>query len=223
MLIINLDQISGMNPTYKKTSFLSSRPVAFLIAFFSVFIVTLGVLSSFGIIPVPRAQDLSGPLSEDSASSSSTVVHIAEYPVKIHAPDIGLNQIITTPKNTDAKVLDEALLKSAVHYPGSGLLGEEGNVLLFGHSSYLPTVFNPAYKAFNGIQNLKTGQTLTISSGTTSYTYRVTSVRFAKATDDDVIDLSKVGKKLTLVTCNSFKTKSDRFVVEAEFVESRPL
>lgn len=203
-------------------------PVAFLLAFISVFVVTLGVLSAFGIIPVPRAQDIASPLSEEtstSPSSTATVVHLAEYPVKIHAPDIGLNQIITTPKNTDAKVLDEALLKSAVHYPGSGLLGEEGNVLLFGHSSYLPTVFNPAYKAFNGIQNLKTGQMLMISSGTTVYTYRVTSVRFAKATGSEeyVIDLSKVGKKLTLVTCNSFKTKSDRFVVEAEFVSSRAL
>lgn len=213
-----------MKATHLKTSIFLSRPVAFLIAFISVFVVTLGILSAFGIIPVPRAQDIAASLSEESpASASSTVVHLAEYPVKIHAPDIGLNQVITTPKSTDAKVLDDAVLKTAVHYPGSGLLGEEGNVLLFGHSSYLPTVLNPAYKAFNGIQNLKTGQKIMISSGTAIYTYRVTSVRFAKATDDDVIDLSKVGKKLTLVTCNSFKTKSDRFVVEAEFVESRPL
>lgn len=212
-----------MKVTHKITSFLSSRAVAFFVAFISIFVVTLGILSSFGIIPVPRAQDLAEPLSEMTGTSSSTVVHVAEYPVKIYASDIGLNQVITTPKNTEAKVLDEALLKGAVHYPGSGLLGEEGNVLLFGHSSYLPTVFNPAYKAFNGIQNLKTGQVLMISSGTTIYTYRVTSVRFAKATEEETIDLSKVGRKLTLVTCNSFKTKSDRFVVEAEFVSSRPL
>lgn len=202
----------------QSSSFTAKSLGAFFVAFIGVFVVTLGVLASLGIIPVPRAQDI-----VTSEETSSTIVHIAEYPVKIASSDIGLTQTISSPRTADEKTLDEALLKGAVHYPGSGLLGEEGNVLLFGHSSYLLTVFNSAYKTFNGIQNLKTGQMLIVSSGTTAYTYRVTSVRFAKATEDETIDLSKVGRKLTLVTCNSFKTKSDRFVIEAEFVSSRTL
>jgi sortase (surface protein transpeptidase) len=47
-------------------------------------------------------------------------------------------------------------------------------------------------------------------------------VQFAKA-ENFVIDLSGTGRKLTLVTCNSFATKSDRFVIEAEFVTSYPI
>ncbi len=194
----------------------------FAAAFVGVFLVSLGILASLGIIPVPRAADIVDTIT-GTDQTSGIIAAVSEHPVKIAAADINLNQIVYNPQSADEKTLDDALLKGAVHYPGSGLLGEDGNVLLFGHSSYLPTVFNQAYKTFNGIQNLKTGQIITVSSSGTAYDYRVTSVRFTKATDDNVIDLSKVGKKLTLVTCDSFKTKSDRFVVEAEFVGSRSL
>lgn len=197
-----------------------TRGIAFAIAFLLTFVVTLGILSALGAIPVPRAQDLaptSGAVPEGAAATSP------EYPVKIQAPSIGLNQVISSPTSADSATLDQALLRGAVHYPGSGLLNENGNVLLFGHSSYLLAVYNQSYKAFNDIQKLKVGEIITVSSGSSAYDYRVTSVKFAKATDDNVIDLSKSGKKLTLVTCDSFKTKSDRFVVEAEFVAKRSL
>lgn len=209
-----------MESSQKTGSMFSKRTGALFTVFLLVFVVTLGVLSALGIIPTPRAQDIAGALSSET---SDTVAVVAEYPVKIAAPDIKLNQVVYSPNTADEQTLDAALLKGAVHYPGSALLGEEGNVLLFGHSSYLPTVFNQAYKTFNGIQNLKTGQIVTVSSGTYAYDYRVTSVRFAKATDENVIDLSKKSRKLTLVTCDSFKTKSDRFVVEAEYTGKRPL
>ena len=95
-------------------------------------------------------------------------------------------------------------------------LGEEGTVLIFGHSSYLPIVRNQNYKAFNGIQKLKVGETVSVYSATAEYRYTVTGVRLANATED-VIELPSTGKFLTLVTCDSFGTKSDRFVVTAQF------
>jgi LPXTG-site transpeptidase (sortase) family protein len=77
-------------------------------------------------------------------------------------------------------------------------------------------VHNQAYKTFNGIQKLKNGATVSVYSGTTEYRYKVTGVRLANATED-VVELPTNGKFLTLVTCDSFGTKSDRFVVTAEF------
>jgi LPXTG-site transpeptidase (sortase) family protein len=92
-------------------------------------------------------------------------------------------------------------------------------VVLFGHSSYLPIVGNQAYKTFNSIQKLVTGDVVIVSSSGTAYTYRVTSVS-KESTVDAVIPLVVTGRVLTLSTCNSFASKSDRFVVVAEFVES---
>ena len=202
---------------------IKERNVPFLFAFIFVFITTLIILSALGAVPVPRlAQigDLGGSVT--GINEGSVTETLAEDPVRVVATSIRLDEDVSNPESSDIDVLDKALLKSTVRYPGSGHLNEEGNVLLFGHSSYLRTTLNPAYTQFNGIQNLKTGEIVTVYSKTSAYDYRVTSVKFAKA-DDFVIDLTKVGKRLTLVTCNSFATKSDRFVVEAEFVARRSL
>ena len=126
------------------------------------------------------------------------------------------------PSSTKVAALDEALLKGAVRYPTSAKLGQTGTVLLFGHSSYLPVIYNQAYKAFKGIQNLKKGDVVSVYSGTHEYRYAVESVSIANA-NEDVIELRKDGKYLTLVTCDTFAKKSDRFVVTAKFVGAYPL
>src|SRR3989338_4721454 len=144
-----------------------------------------------------------------------------EEPVRIVAETIGLDVKVQNPGSRDTSLLDRALEKGAVYYPGSALLGERGNTLLFGHSSYLSVVVKSAYRTFNGIQKLQQGKIVSVFSEEKEYRYRVTSVRFAKS-EEAVIDLG-VGKPiLTLVTCDSFRTKSDRFVVEAELVGSYP-
>jgi len=144
---------------------------------------------------------------------------VTEEPVKVEIPSLKLSVTIANPTTTDVKALDALLLKGAVRYPTSAKLGENGNVVLFGHSSYLPIVGNQAYKAFNGIQKLKQGDTVTVYSSGTAYTYAVRTMRKESA-NDAVIQLSVTGRVLTLATCDSFGAKSDRFVVTADFVES---
>ncbi|MCR4263489.1 MAG: sortase, partial [Candidatus Roizmanbacteria bacterium] len=105
----------------------------------------------------------------------------------------------------------------------SAKLGEVGNVVLFGHSSYLPVVLNQSYKVFNGIQKLVDGDIITVYSSSTIYTYRVRGA-VTKSTNDANIPLDVPGRVLTLVTSDSFDTKIyHRFIITADFVESRPL
>lgn len=187
--------------------------------FFAVFFVSFGMLATIGAVPELSVQsDVVGEVAGESVTQT-----LAEEPVRVVASSIKLDNNVGNPASSDIHVLDAALMKSAVHYPGSAMLNEDGNVLLFGHSSYLRTTLNPAYKEFNDIQKLKTGEIVTVYSATTAYEYRVTSVKYVKV-DNGVIDLSKNGtRRLTLVTCNSFADKGDRFVVEAEFVQSYSL
>ena len=159
------------------------------------------------------------PLAVEVVSQpvSGSQTGVAEAPVRVTAETIGLDVKIENPTSTDVKVLDDSLLRGAVRYPTSGMLGVDGTVLLFGHSSYLPVVYNQAYKAFNKIQNLKTGETISVFSAHKEYRYKVVGVRLADATED-VIELPSDGKYLTLVTCDSFGRKTSRFVVTADFV-----
>lgn len=186
--------------------------VLFALTFVALFALTYAFMAAVDALPEPVSGDAS--LVELPAPTLS--VQAAEFPVRVTAKAIGLDETVANPESTEVAVLDEALLKGAVRYPTSAQLGVDGTVLLFGHSSYLPIVRNQNYKAFNGIQKLKEGDAVSVYSATAEYRYTVTGVRLANASED-VVELPSNGKYLTLITCDSFGTKSDRFVVTAEF------
>jgi LPXTG-site transpeptidase (sortase) family protein len=146
-----------------------------------------------------------------------------ENPVKIEIPKTKLVAPIANPTTTNVNALDTLLLKGAVRYPSSGLLGQNGNVIIFGHSAeYYPIVNNPWYKTFDGIEKLVVGDTIIVYSSDRAYTYSVESVLKEDASADS-IPLQVTGQKLTLSTCDTFGKKSDRYVVTATLVESHPL
>lgn len=187
---------------------------AFALAFLAIFVLTFFFLTSVGATPDPisTAQNVAAQHGTETAP-----VGVAEAPVRVVADAIRLGTTVSNPTSTDVSILDQALLQGAVRYPTSAELGVNGTVLLFGHSSYLPIVHNQAYKTFDGIQDLKTGDIISVYSDSLEYRYSVVGVKKANATED-VIDLPQDGKHLTLVTCDSFSTKTSRFVVTADFV-----
>jgi len=198
-----------------------ARKWIFLGLFAFVFLGSIVILGRLDLLPSTKSDLVLGLPSVATATANTTTSIVPELPIKIVIPAIGLSATIANPTTTDAVILDRNLLKGAVRYPTSSRLGETGNVVLFGHSSYLPIVGNQAYKTFNGIQKLSVGDAITIFSSSAAYAYQVRSVAKESA-NDAVITLSVTGKVLTLATCNSFAEKTDRFVVVADFVESHP-
>jgi LPXTG-site transpeptidase (sortase) family protein len=143
--------------------------------------------------------------------------HKAEVPVRIRIDNIGLDTAVLTPSSADYDVLDRALLSGAVHYPGSGLLSENANMLLFGHSSYLPVVHNKAFKAFNELGKVKVGDSVTVFSESHKYTYIVDKVLLSDA-EDVLVRFESPKPMLTLATCNTFGAKEERWIVTAVLV-----
>lgn len=189
-------------------------------------LVSVIVLGNLDLLPNPPKPKPAVAAPVRVATSTSAVPQTptgkAELPVKIAIPAISLAVNVLNPVKTDIASLDNALLSGAVRYPGSAKLNEFGNVVVFGHSSYLPVVHNPAYKAFNEIQKLKEGDAVIVYSSAAAYTYKVRSVSKEDA-KSAAIPLAVTGKVLTLATCNSFGAASDRFVVVADLVESHPV
>ena len=184
----------------------------------------VGPLAAFTTAPAEPTAD-----TNTGAGTTGTAAHIngalnmnGELPTKVVISSIGLSVKVANPATTDVNSLDQYLLSGAARYPTSATLDQQGNVILFGHSSYLPVVINQAYKTFDGIQKLKAGDTITVYSSTHVFTYAVTNVQQQNATTDS-IPLTTTGHTLTLATCDSFGTKSDRFVVTATLVSSSPL
>lgn len=159
-------------------------------------------------------------IEEESPATEEAEVGVAPSRIRINAIDLDLP--ISNPKTRDLEALDVVLKDGPARYVDSALLGEKGNVLIFGHSSHLPVVHNQMYKAFNKIPDLKAGDSISIEGGGKEYLYSVTSVTKVDA-EEGIIDLSKSGKKLTIVTCDTLTGKSARFLLEAEFVGSYDL
>lgn len=174
-------------------------------------------------LPVAMVEEAVANTSEADISINDISVTAIEnnpasnVPIRIKIDRIGLDTAILTPSSADIAVLDRALLSGAVHYPGSGLLSENANMLLFGHSSYLPVVHNKAFKAFNELGKVKTGDIVTVFSESHKYTYVVDKVLLSDA-EDVLVHFDSPKPMLTLATCNTFGAKEERWIVTATLV-----
>lgn len=201
----------------------NTNQTVFVLYIIGSFLLLSTILISIDFVPELRVR-----ANEENATSSPEVVSTSTIttvptvlestvPTRITIERIGLDTPITAPSSTDIDVLDRALLSGAVHYPESGLPGKNANMLLFGHSSYLPVIHNKAYKAFNDLNKLEKGDVITIYSETHIYLYKIETVTLSEASDVRVQFESET-PTLTLSTCNSFGAKQERWIVTATFI-----
>lgn len=205
---------------------------AFVAAAALVFVSSLSAAHSVGFVPYyvdgtePRRVAVADlPELGPSAVEGTTAVEVTPeeagvLPERIVIPAIDLDLPVQNVESRDLAVLDEALKDGPVRHMDSALLGEKGNMLVFGHSSHLPVVKNQMYKAFNDIPELSAGDLVKISGGGREYHYRVVSLKQVETDDADaVIDLSRGGvARLTIVTCDTLTGKTSRFVLETELI-----
>lgn len=159
---------------------------------------------------------------KDENAERANIEEASKYtePTRIVIPSLEADVPVLNPLSRDNSVLDSALLKGAVRYPGSGDLSSKSTMLVFGHSSYLPVVHNKAFQSFNNIQKLVKGDKIVLIGDGLTNTYEVETVEKVNA-EDEFVDFSEKNGKLVLATCNSFGKKQERFVVTAFLVESK--
>lgn len=196
--------------------------------FFTALATSFAMLFAFNLVPTELKRNEGNKQGQATATTSNdsilagtwiTEVDKTAEPVQIIIPKIGVDSKISNPVSTEAEILDEALLKGAVHYPGSGSLKDISNVFIFGHSTNHEVVKNRAYQTFNRLNELNIGDKISVRSNEAEYIYTVKSVAKAQASES-LVTFSNTKRMLTLSTCDSFGEKSERFVVEAEFIKS---
>lgn len=199
----------------------------FLAATIVVFFLALSAADSVGFVPYyidgtePRPKVSVENLAQITEAEVALPAEEEEgvSPARIRIPAIDLDLPVLNPQTRDIAKLDEFLKDGPARYMDSALLGEKGNILIFGHSSHLPVVHNQMYKAFNRVPDLKEGDVIEVEGGGKVYTYRVLAVNGVNA-EEGIIDLSREGNRLTIVTCDTLTSKSARFVVDAELIGS---
>jgi LPXTG-site transpeptidase (sortase) family protein len=203
---------------------LTEHPVLVSILWGGFFIVLLGISLALGLVPKLDTEETPAVAVASTTVLQQTTATAQEdsSPVRIVIERIGVDTTIVNPDNRNIETLDAALLNGVVHYPGSGNLEDVSNLFLFGHSTGFRVVQNEAFKAFNGLKDVKENDLIRVQSKTKEYVYRVTKLSLVNA-DNALVDLSSTHKKLTLSTCNTFGEKQERYVVEADFIGSYTL
>jgi sortase A len=106
---------------------------------------------------------------------------------------------------------------SLVHYGGTGLPGQYGTAVIFGHSS-LPQFYSPKnYESiFSLLPTLKVGDEIFITYDGIGYRYVVYDMEVLDPTDLSVLEQQFDGSYMTLVTCVPPGTTWKRLDVKAK-------
>lgn len=205
--------------------------VSFLTTFFLVFLASYVLLVAIDFVPEPKAMEIEQTLpqteSDDFIEQSAFDLPVGDVtepvlPTAIYIKRLDRTIPVLNPDSRAVADLDAALLNGVVRHPDSAHLSQNGNVFILGHSSYLPTVLNKNFQAFNGIQDLEWGDIIEVTSGGQVYTYEVDKV-FKASADNLTVPIAGDERRLTLATCNSFGSADDRFIVEAKAVNVKAL
>lgn len=115
-------------------------------------------------------------------------------------------------------VYQEALQRGVVHYPGTALPGQAGNVYIFGHSSDFLWSKGDYKTVFALLPNIKMGDSISLSDAVGRvYVYKVTETHVVNPSEMWVLDQYQNEKKLlTLQTSYPLGTALQRFIVRAE-------
>lgn len=184
-----------------------------------VLILLFGFFNERFIAPfiTPSRQVSSTPIIIDSSSSKAT------GPPKIIIPKINVEiPVVYDVKTIEEQAVEKGLERGVVHYATTPSPGEQGNAVIFGHSSN--NIFNPGkYKfAFVLLSRLENGDIFYLTKGGTRYAYKVYRKKIVEPTDVSV--LGGAGKKAsaTLITCDPPGTSLHRLIVTGEQISPNP-
>lgn len=144
---------------------------------------------------------------------------------KIIIPKINAElPVVYSEPSIEEHAVQRALEDGVLHYATTPNPGEQGNGVIFGHSSN--NILNKGkYKfAFVLLKRLETGDTFIIQKDGKRYVYKVFAKKVVKPEDVDILNDSQ-GKAATfsLVTCDPPGTSLNRLVVTGEQITPDPM
>lgn len=161
----------------------------------------------------------STPIITDITSTSPEAV--SPNPVII-IPKINIEiPVVYDEPSIDEAAVQRALEKGVLHYPTTAQPGEQGNAVLFGHSSG-NILNNGKYKfAFVLLNRLENGDTFMIQKDGRRYIYKVFEKKIVPPTDLSVLN-NRDRPTATLITCDPPGTAVNRLVVVGEQISPDP-
>lgn len=183
----------------------------------AVMIVLFGFFNERFIAPFiqPSRALTNAPLISDSTT-------VGPNP-ELVIPKINLEIPVVYDVNTiDETTVEKGLERGVVHYADTPLPGQNGNLVIVGHSSN--NIFNPGqYKfAFVLLNRLDVGDTFYLQKDGKRYTYQVYKKAIVDPNDVSVLGTTDKAATVSLITCDPPGTSLHRLVVTGEQISPDP-
>lgn len=192
-------------------------PLTGLVAMAAIF----GLLNAQWLIAQGSYRFVHPPQLNYSPSVISTAAPDPTAGPQLIIPKIGVHAPIIFATSDAEWAIQLDLRQGTVHYDHTANPGQNGNSVIFGHSSGL--LWAPGnYKfVFTLLNKVTTGDTIILDYNGTRYIYRVSSTHVVPPTDMSILSPTST-PVLTLVTCTPVGTSQNRLVVRAYQVSPVP-
>ena len=124
--------------------------------------------------------------------------------------------------NALEKEMQSALKGGVVHYPGTSIPGEGGNMAITGHSSYFPWDPGRFKDVFALLHDVYEGDKIVVYWDQKKYIYEVTEKKIVLPEDIQVLKQTP-GEQITLITCTPVGTNLKRLIIVAKPVKEEPV
>lgn len=157
------------------------------------------------------------PIISDSTAAVGPEPKIVIPKINVEIP------VVFDEPSVDERAVQTALERGVVHYANTASPGQNGNIVIVGHSSN--NIFNKGkYKfAFVLLSKLDTNDTFSLQKDGRRYTYRIYEKKIIKPTDLSVLQAQARPASATLITCDPPGTSVNRLVVIAEQISPDPI
>jgi sortase A len=188
-------------------------------------------------VPVFAASEVASPIPKTTMVSSNTIGSLLSNSISnvdysdIHNWFPTYNTNLTTKpkvtsytisipkikiKNAAVSTIDNDLDNHLINYGGTAIPPENGNAVIFGHST-LPQLFNPSnYKTiFATAHTLQVGDEIIVHVADIVYTYKIFSITVVDPSDTSVLAQNYDNAYLTIVTCTPPGTTWKRLIIRS--------
>lgn len=114
------------------------------------------------------------------------------------------------------KDIQNGLKTGVVHYPGTAIPGQNGNVFITGHSSFYPWFSGKFGDAFAPLHDLKIGDEFSVFWSQKKFNYQIREIKVVDPEDVSVLSQPKNRRLATLMTCTPIGTTKKRLILIAE-------
>jgi sortase A len=167
------------------------------------------------------------PLIQPSRNITDTPI-ISDASLSTSTPEVIIPKInVEIPVVYDVKTINDAAIENAlesgvVHYADTAVPGQNGNLVIVGHSSN--NIFNKGkYKfAFVLLSRMENGDTFYLTKDGKRYTYQVYKKEIVKPTEVSVLASADKPATATLITCDPPGTSTNRLVVVGQQISPDP-